>query len=179
MCIRDSDTFEVVYTVTIDPSMAPVGSVGLDNQASTFGEALDPNGNPILDDMGNPVTVDDLSDSGTDPTNGSGAGTNEDPTSIVLPNIGAAKEVSGPTVALPNGDFEVTYQLVVENTGNVDLAGLSLTDDLATQFGPAFVSVSAGSLTVVTQPTDPASSCLLYTSPSPRDATLSRMPSSA
>ena len=147
---------------------------------------------------------------------------------------------------------------VVDNTGNVDLADLSLTDDIATQFGPAFVS--AGNLTLFTMPTDPASnvvinasfdgsvateiidqaastllavgdsytvrftvvvdpdatgtsgplnnqamaagdavdangnpltdpsgnpvvvtddSCLLYTSPSPRDATLSRMPSSA
>ena len=202
MCIRDS-----VYTVTIDPSQAPAGSIGLDNQASTSGEALDSNGNPILDASGDPVTANDLSDSGTDPTNGGGAGTNEDPTSIILPNIGAAKEVYE-TFALPNGDFQVTYQLVVDNTGNVDLAGLSLTDDIATQFGPAFVS--AGNLTLVTPPTDPASSvvinasfdgsvateiidqaastllavgdsytCLLYTSPSPRDRTRSRMPSSA
>ena len=162
--VDPGDTFEVVYTVTIDPSQAPAGSIGLDNQASTSGEALDSNGNPVLDDMGNPVTTNDLSDSGTDPTNGGGAGTNEDPTSIVLPNIGVAKEVFSTPVALPNGDFEVTYQLVVENTGNVDLAGLSLTDDLATQFGPAFVSVSAGSLTVVTQPTDPASSVVINAS---------------
>ena len=33
----------------------------------------------------------------------------------------------------------MTYQLVVENTGNVDLASLSLQDDLATQYGAAFV----------------------------------------
>jgi len=51
--------------------------------------------------------------------------------------------------------------LVVENTGNVDLAGLSLTDDLATQFGSAFVS--AGSLTLVTPPTDAASNVVLDT----------------
>ena len=85
--VDPGDTFEVVYTVTIDPSQAPAGSIGLDNQASTSGEALDSNGNPILDASGDPVTANDLSDSGTDPTNGGGAGTNEDPTSIVLPNI--------------------------------------------------------------------------------------------
>ena len=32
---------------------------------------------------------------------------------------------------------------------------------------------------ILSSVTDPINSCLLYTSPSPRDATLSRMPSSA
>ena len=145
--------------------------------------------------------------------------------------------------------FEATYQVVIENTGTVDLANLTLAEDLASQFGAAYVNASG--LTLTTPPADPASAvaldsanwnggsateivntaapsllavgdsfvfqftveidavaatgvlenqvtvggdavdangnplndssgaCLLYTSPSPRDATLSRMPSSA
>ena len=151
------------------------------------------------------------------------------------------------------------YELVIENTGNVDLAGLTLVEDLATQYGTALVS--AGNIALLVAPSvtlstvvlnaawdgngtiemiDPAvstvlnvgdsftvqfsvevdpdaigasatfenqvtaggdavdangdpitdslgnpilvtddSDCLLYTSPSPRDGLLSRMPSSA
>ncbi|MEP2424406.1 MAG: hypothetical protein ABJH99_00120, partial [Tateyamaria sp.] len=44
-----------------------------------------------------------------------------------------------------DGSFDVTYTLVTTNTGNVTLDNLTLVDDLATQFGAAFLSV-------VTQP---------------------------
>ena len=154
MCIRDrGDTVQVVFTVTIDPDAAGPSTGGLTNQATTSGEALDENGNPILDGSGNPVTADDASDDGTDATNGE-----DDPTPIIIPDISVAKEVFGTPVALASGNFEVVYQLVVENTGNVDLANVSLVDDLATQFGGAFVS--AGSLTLVTPPSDPGLSLI-------------------
>ena len=54
-----------------------------------------------------------------------------------------------------DGNFAVTYEVVIENTGATDLTNLSVLEDLAAQFGPAFVS--AGNLTLVTGPTDPAS----------------------
>ena len=44
---------------------------------------------------------------------------------------------------------------------------------------PSEMSVNSCKLALQAADIDPASVCLLYTSPSPRDATLSRMPSSA
>ena len=73
----------------------------------------------------------------------------------VTPGIGAAKAPAGLPVAQPDGNFAVTYEVVIENTGATDLTNLSVLEDLAAQFGPAFVS--AGNLTLVTGPTDPAS----------------------
>ena len=138
----------------------------------------------------------DTSDNGTDAVGDNGDDENgdgvvgNDPTPIVLADIAAAKEVSGTPILLDNGNFALTFEVVIENTGNVDLADLSVLEDLSSQFGTALIS--AGNLTLVSGPSNAASSitvdsdwngnvdtCLLYTSPSPRDATLSRMPSSA
>ena len=71
--------------------------------------------------------------------------------------VGVAKDVVGVPVAQADGTFLVTYEVVVENTGGTDLIDLSVVEDLSAEFG----------------------SCLLYTSPSPRDKRQSRMPSSA
>jgi hypothetical protein len=53
----------------------------------------------------------------------------------------------------------VTYQLIVENTGTVDLTNLSLNEDLAGQFGDAYVNASE--LTLIGSPGDPQSSIAL------------------
>ena len=125
------DTFEIVFTVTIDPDAGGTSSTGLENQATSTGAALDENGNPLVDATGNPITATDDSDNGTDPTGENGEddmdGTfGNDPTPIIIPDISVAKQVAGVPVALANGNFAVTYELVIENTGNVDLANLSL-----------------------------------------------------
>ena len=49
-----------------------------------------------------------------------------------------------------------TFQAVVANTGNVDLANLSVLEDLSAQFGPAFVN--AGNLTLTSGPSESGSS---------------------
>ena len=72
---------------------------------------------------------------------------------IGIADLAIAKEVVGTPVLLGDGNYEATYQIVVLNNGAFDLDNLSLVEDLAT--------------------------CLLYTSPSPRDLSTSRMPSSA
>ena len=137
-------------------------SQGLENQGTAGGQAIDP-ATGLPDPA---LAVTDDSDNGTDPgaengeDNGDGVFGN-DPTPIIIADVSAAKEAVGQPVALGNGNHEVTYQVVIENTGTVDLANLTLGEDLATQFGAAYVN------------------CLLYTSPSPRDGLLSRMPSSA
>ena len=152
--------------------------------------------------MGNPLLADDDSDSGanpqgTNPDESGDGGTDADPTPIIIADVAAAKESVGTPTLLANGNFEATYQVVIENIGTVNLANLTLGEDLATQFGSAYVNASG--LSLVTAPSDPSStvalnaanwnggsiteivdttmpsllavgdSCLLYTSPSPRD----------
>ena len=71
------DSFVVQFTTEVDPDA--VGAPGaLDNQATTGGDAVDANGNPITDSSGNPIIVTDDSDSGTDPnsTNANAPGDN-------------------------------------------------------------------------------------------------------
>lgn len=159
------DSFEVVFTVTIDPDATGTSNTTTTNSATSTGQAIDANGDPILDGNGDPFIATDVSDNGTNPIGENGADENNDglldndPTPFVIADVSVAKQVVGSPVLQPNGDFEVTYQLVVENTGNVDLADLALSDDLATQFGTAFVS--AGSLTLVTAPSDSGSSIVL------------------
>jgi fimbrial isopeptide formation D2 family protein/uncharacterized repeat protein (TIGR01451 family) len=158
------DSFEVVFTITIDPDGIDSISQGLENQGDITGDALDESGNPLDDGMGGTLQATDESDNGTDPNgeNGEddGDGTfGNDPTPIIIADIGVAKEVFGPPVHLANDNWEVTYQLVIENIGTVDLANLSLLDDINAQFGPAFVS--AGNLTLVTPPANAGSNVVL------------------
>jgi len=158
------DTFEVVFTVTIDPDVTGTSSTGLENQATSTGEGLDENGNPLTDGSGNPITATDDSDNGSDPAgeNGEddGDGTfGNDPTPIVIPDISVVKQVAGTPALLSNGNFAVTYELVTENTGNIDLANLTLVEDLAAHFGTAMVS--AGNITLTVPPADPSSNVVV------------------
>jgi len=155
------DSFEVVFTVTIDPDAAGAAEP-LNNQAVAGGDALDENGDPLTDADGNQLTASDVSDNGTDPGNENGVeetgdGTfANDPTPIVIADLGLAKSIVGEPVLTDAGNYVVSFQLVVENTGTVDLASLSLLEDLQTQFGAAFVD--AGNLTITSAPNDVASS---------------------
>ena len=85
------------------------------------------------------------------------------------------------------GDI-ITYTIVVSNTGGVSVEQLSLTDtlkdgnnsNLALDSGPTFVSATTSSTSSTLEIGGTSSfTCLLYTSPSPRDLSTSRMPSSA
>ena len=61
-------------------------------------------------------------------------------------------------------------------TADLPGSGADLEADLSDPAGPAKLAEDAGAIDVLV---NNAGVCLLYTSPSPRDATLSRMPSSA
>jgi uncharacterized repeat protein (TIGR01451 family) len=154
------DTFEVVFTVSIDPDAAGTATV-LDNQATAGGEALDENGDPLTDPNGDPVVVTDDSDNGIDPNgeNGSEDTTDgefgNDPTPLYIADLAIAKSIVGEPVLTNLGNYVVTYQLVVENTGTVDLTNLSLLEDVSTQFGAPFVNAS--NLALVSAPSDPGS----------------------
>ena len=64
----------------------------------------------------------------------------------------------------------LTYEIVATNTGNLGQSNVVVEDNLITPNSNLCISVGV---------TGTCTLCLLYTSPSPRDATLSRMPSSA
>jgi uncharacterized repeat protein (TIGR01451 family) len=137
------DRFEVVFTATIDPDGLDSISQGLTNQATVGGRGVDEMGNVLTDDSGGPLMAEDDSDSGTSPqgnnTDENGdTGTSDDPTPIVIADISAVKQIVGTPTLLANGNFEVTYQVVIENTGTVNLANLTLDEDLANQFGMAY-----------------------------------------
>jgi len=141
-------TVTLVYT--LDPTASTLSE--FENTATGGGE--DPSG----------TAVTDPSDSGTDPNgNNSGepgdTGGHNDPTRIIIADVSAAKQVVGTPTQLPNGNFEAIYQVVIENTGTVDLADLTLTEDLFTQFNGAYVDAYDLALTVA--PADPTSNIAL------------------
>ena len=73
---------------------------------------------------------------------------NEDVIVEHVADLGIAKSILGDPVLTDLGNYVVTYQVVVENTGSVDLANVSLLEDIASQFGSAYVD--AGNLALQT-----------------------------
>ncbi len=150
-----NDSFEIVFTVTLDPDVTGTSGSGLTNQATSTGDALDENGNPLG------VQANDTSDNGTSTTteNGSEDTTDgvfaNDPTPIVIADIAVAKSVSAAPTLLANGNYNLTYELVIENIGNVDLADLTVVENLNAHFGSALVS--AGSLSMSSAPSGSSS----------------------
>ncbi|MEM7312031.1 MAG: SdrD B-like domain-containing protein [Planctomycetota bacterium] len=129
------DFIEVEFTLEIDPD-AMGSTQPLLNQAVASGEG--PDGTVVMDD----------SDDGTDPNSDNPGspgdmGTTDDPTPFAIANMAAAKETVGVPMQVAPGstNFEVTYQVVIQNTGNLNMSGIDLYDDLAAQFGPAYVSI--------------------------------------
>ncbi len=164
----DSLTFTASYTVTA----ADIARGYLENSAEATGDAVNAAGTPLLDLNGDPITVSDTSDTGTDPDqatiadpgsvetpDGAGA-TDGDPTNDPtvtsvpanpLPRIEIIKSVASVT---DNGDGTlgagdtVTYSFVVTNTGNVDLGDVTVTDPI--------VAVSGGPIVLLLGETDSA-----------------------
>ena len=142
-------TVRVVVTVNtfVDPDgSGPLGFAEYENQANTAGTS--PGG----------TTVTDESDDGTDPDpdgDGNPGGPDEtdspedDPTPVdfmIMPEIGTAKTVVS-NVNNDNGTYTVTYDIVVENLGNIVLQNVQLAEDLATTFAAA-TGFTVNSLTV-------------------------------
>ena len=63
----------------------------------------------------------------------------DDPTAVVVRQIGLAKDQ---IAAVPNGDnWDVSYMLTIKNYGGVTLSNLDLIENISAEFGPAFVAV--------------------------------------
>ena len=141
-------------TVQITVTVVPAGNLGPhDNTATVTGTT--PSGTPVTD------TSTDGTDPDADGDDTDGSVDDDDvpnddaPTPVSFdeaPAIGRAKDVvAGPT-RTGDGSFDVTYRLVVENFGDVDLADVQVSDDLATTYASAVawsvVSVTSGDFTV-------------------------------
>ena len=138
------DSYVVQFVVIVDLDAG--GTSGpLENQVVAGGDAVDEDGNPFTDSNGNAITANDLSDSGADangdnPNDQGDNGTSDDPTPLLIPDVSIVKSAG---VAVANGDnWDVTFTLIVENTGTVTLDNLSLTDDIAAEFGNALLATS-------------------------------------
>lgn len=157
------DSFEVTFVVEINPDGVDGLSHAATNQATTSGRGLDELGNPLLDGGGDDIFVSDLSDSGsnangTNATANGDAGTSDDPTPLVIPEIGVAKRLVSTTSSGVGGNRNLTYEIVIRNIGTVDLTNLTLTEDFEDRFGDAFVRVATGgdpTLTASTATQDP------------------------
>ena len=150
--------------MTIDPDLIDDASQGLNNQAIASGFGVNPDGTPLTDPLGNPVATSDDSDNGIDPNgenaedDGDGVAGN-DPTPVIIADLAIAKSIVGEPTLNDQGFYVVSFQVAVENTGTVDLASLSLLEDLSTQFGPAFID--AGNLFIVSGTSDASSNIVL------------------
>ena len=145
--LEPNDQLTFQFTVEVNPD-ATGSSTRLDNQADAYGEAVDDAGDPVTDVMGNPVTVTDTSDSGTDaegsnPGAPGDMGTGDDPTPLEIPEIGVAKQVNQVTATAMTGVFDVEYVVALENTGTVDLQNIQTREDLVAELGASFDSLQS------------------------------------
>lgn len=150
----DSSTFTGSYTLV----QADIDRGYLENSAIVDADAVTATGQPVLDGTGNPVTVSDVSDSGTtqngtpvanpestETPDGKGA-TDGDPTNdptlallVPTPRIELIKSLLSLTDT--NGDGQIgagdtaDYGFDVTNLGNVTLANVIVTDPLVAVVG--------------------------------------------
>ena len=135
MCIRDrSDTAE-----------SGLPAPGADNDGDGIADNIAPNSFADTDGI--------VSDTSTDLGNQTG-----DTTEVAFREVGArAVELTkqiinvAPAASGTSGNFDVTYVFVLENTGDVTLDNLRLTDDFASQFGGGFVGI-VGTPTIAAGP---------------------------
>ena len=149
--VNVGDTFEVVFTVTVDPNAVGTAASGLESQSSAVCEAVDENGDTITNLVRSSAIPQQDSKKGVVRA----AAIVSDSKPLVKADIAVAKSRAGKPVPLANGNFAVFYELVIANIGNVSLANLSLVEDLASQFGS--VLVRAGKVILASPPSHPSS----------------------
>ncbi|MFP4102498.1 DUF6923 family protein [Coleofasciculus sp.] len=134
-------TIQLVVTVTPGNNLGPF-------ENTVEATATSPSGTSVDDESDNGTETDPNPDDG----NPGGGPEEDDPTPVTFgggdnPAIGVAKSV-GATIPLGGGRFRVTYNLLVENLGDVSLSNVELVEDLNDAFGRDNFTVSR-----VTSPT--------------------------
>ena len=130
----ESYTVQLVVEIDADADPAALVNGGFVNQATVGG--TDTNMIPVSDqsdDLNDPTDVDPDMD-----------GEPDDPTFVSLPDIEVVKQVTaGPTPLGSSGHVQVEYTITVANTGSEQLTNLTMTEDLSSQLGGAFVGLLA------------------------------------
>ena len=151
--LKPNDSVTLIYTVIVDVTqLADTGTVF--NQVEAGGLSGGPGGAPVSDlsDDGDAPDSDNPTFPGDD-----GAGGVNDPTPLRIPLIELTKEIAGtPTPALSGieGNFDVTYEFMVTNTGTSDLENISVEEDFVDSLGDAFVGIVNGPTVTMTTATD-------------------------
>ena len=170
MCIRDrAITVNITFTVDDD-------ATGVIVNEAEITQAIDENG-VIVTDVASSNDGDDAGDEPAPPA----LLQIQPPGSFDLALIKQLDDGTNIATTEPGGT--VTFTLTVTNQGNVDATDIELIDHIPqgiTLNDPNWTNNANNTATLTNPiPSLPAGSCLLYTSPSPRDRTRSRMPSSA
>jgi uncharacterized repeat protein (TIGR01451 family) len=177
VCLRRGDEAVFTVTVRFDPNgatgpfIAQATATGTTPSGETLTDLSDVGTNPDQDNDGKgdeQSTAYDADGNGTiDPgegvvtdtgatgvngnSNGNNTTTNEnDPTPISFtetPVLGTAKRVVSIADAPTKGQFDVTFEVTVENFGDVDLNNLQVTDDLGATFASPATIISVSGIT--------------------------------
>ncbi|MEL6109000.1 MAG: isopeptide-forming domain-containing fimbrial protein, partial [Planctomycetota bacterium] len=150
--LQQGESFTVRLTVQVDPDAAGANLT----DGNFVGQA---SASSVGEDSGQ-IAV-DLSD---DPSNGADVeldatadSEGDDPNRHRFPLLTVTKSIVGsPTVAGSGaeGNFDVTYQIVLENDGSTPLINWTLTEDLASHFGASFIGI-VGAPTIASTAIDP------------------------
>ena len=131
--LAGSDALATGATATVDLSITVTPGANLGPFSNTaVANAVTPGGVALTDDSDDAPVVDEDGDG--DPANDS------DPTPVTFeeaPQLGLAKEVLPTPVNNGDGTYSFVYRLIVENSGDVDVLNLQITDSLATTFSGA------------------------------------------
>ncbi|MEL6986844.1 MAG: hypothetical protein AAGK97_03350, partial [Bacteroidota bacterium] len=150
--LNPGEQFIVDITVEIDITLI-TGTQPLLNQSMIEGTPTDGMGNTLTDPTTGqpyqPGDVTDTSDSGTDPDGSNPGAPNDtggfdDPTPLGLPGeIAVVKTISmtAPAASGTFGNYDVTIDFVIENTGSNTINSIDLSDMIASQWGDAWVGV--------------------------------------
>ena len=154
LAVGNSAELELVVVITPGVATATYNN-------TVVADGTSPGGNGVTDDSDDGTDPDpdgDGESSGPNDNDPSGGDTEDDPTPVTLtenPEIGVAKQVVS-NVNNADGTYTVTYDIAVENLGDVNLNNVQLTENLATTFASAtgfsFSSLSVTSGTVTANP---------------------------
>lgn len=119
------------HSIDLKVTVTPGANFGTFNNTATTTAQL-PGGSSLSDTSDNGPDADD--DGNGDPTNDS------DVTPVTLgedPELGVAKTISAGPTNNGDGTYTLTYSILVENSGDVNLAGVQVTDNLSNTFATA------------------------------------------
>ncbi|MEY3367471.1 MAG: hypothetical protein RI973_626, partial [Bacteroidota bacterium] len=129
--------------ITLTVKVTPGSKLGVYQNTAT-GTGVSPKG----------VTVSDVSQDGTnaDPDGDGNPNNNSKKTDVSFtenPEIGVSKDIVGLIIDNGDGTYDITYQIFVQNTGDVRLTDVQIVEDLSTTFpSPATFTVGLPSITM-------------------------------